>query len=81
MKISNLDVGILNFLHSFFVKVFEPSSLAAILLGPKTLILITKMVWNQHVGGDGKIIENEVRKVQSGYFGFEKADFEAEHKS
>ena len=40
VNISNLEVGILYSLHNFLVKVFDPSSLAAILLGPNIFILV-----------------------------------------
>ena len=33
----DLAVGILKSLHNFFINAFEPSSLEAFLLGPKTL--------------------------------------------
>ena len=38
-KTPKFAVGILYFLHIFFVKIFDPSSCDAIWLGPNTLIL------------------------------------------
>ena len=38
LQILNSAVGIFFILHNFFIKAFEPSSLEANLLGPKTFI-------------------------------------------
>ena len=39
LKTPKFAVGILYFLHKFFVNIFDPSSCEAVLLGPNTLIL------------------------------------------
>ena len=41
LKTPKFAVGILYFLHKFFVNIFEPSSCEAALLGPNTLILFS----------------------------------------